>query len=109
MVRSRGLWVSPVEVENAIAGHPAVLEVAVAQGFTKEKLETIKAFVLLKDGDEPSLQPEADLRNFLRDMGLAGYKIPETFEFVDELPKTATGKIQRFILRQQERERMGVS
>jgi benzoate-CoA ligase len=107
MVRNRGLWVSPVEVENAIAEHPSTLEVAVVQGFTKKRLETIKAFVILKDGYTPSSELEADLTSFLRDKGLPGYKIPETFEFVDELPKTATGKVQRFVLRQLERERIG--
>jgi len=106
MMRNRGLWVSPVEVENAIAEYPATLEVAVAQGFTKKRLETIKAFVILKDGYKPSPQLEADLTSFLRDKGLPGYKIPEIFEFVDELPKTATGKVQRFALRQLERERI---
>ena len=108
MMRNRGLWVSPVEVENAIAEHPATLEVAVAQGFTKDRLETIKAFIILKDGYKPSPELEADLAGFLRDRGLAGYKIPEVFEFVDELPKTATGKVQRFALRHQERQRFEV-
>ena len=107
MMRNRGLWVSPVEVENTIADHPSTLEVAVVQGFTKKKLEIIKAFVILKDGYKTSPQLETDLRSFLREKGLAGYKIPEAFEFVDELPKTATGKVQRYKLRQMERERMG--
>ena len=106
MMRNRGLWVSPVEVENAIAEHPATLEAAVAQGFTKDRLETIRAFVILKDGYKPSPQLEAELKTFLRDKGLPGYKIPEMFEFVEELPKTATGKVQRFALRQLERDRM---
>jgi benzoate-CoA ligase len=105
MMRSRGLWVSPVEVENTVAGHPAVLEVAVVQGFTSEGIGAIKAFVVLKEGCKSALQLGEELRGFLRSNGLAGYKIPELFEFVDELPKTATGKIQRFKLREQERQR----
>ena len=106
MMRNRGLWVSPVEVENAVAAHPAVLEVAVAQGFTHDRLETIKAFVILKEGHEPSPQLEKELHSFLRSNRLSGYKIPDSFEFVDELPKTATGKVQRYVLRHLERERM---
>jgi len=106
MMRNRGLWVSPVEVENAVAAHPAVLEVAVAQGFTHDRLETIKAFVILKEGHEPSPQLEKELHSFLRGNRLSGYKIPDSFEFVDELPKTATGKVQRYVLRHLERERM---
>jgi len=106
MMRNRGLWVSPVEVENAVAAHPAVLEVAVAQGFTRDRLETIKAFVILKEGHEPSPQLEKELHSFLRSNRLSGYKIPDSFEFVDELPKTATGKVQRYVLRHLERERM---
>jgi len=109
MMRNRGLWVSPVEVENAVAAHPAVLEVAVAQGFTRDRLETIKAFVILRDGFKPSSQLEAELSGFLRGNGLSGYKIPSSFEFVDELPKTATGKVQRYMLRHLERERMEAS
>ncbi|MFC1972046.1 benzoate-CoA ligase family protein [Chloroflexota bacterium] len=106
MMRNRGLWVSPVEVENAVAAYPAVLEVAVAQGFTHDRLETIKAFVILKEGHEPSPQLEKELHSFLRSNRLSGYKIPDSFEFVDELPKTATGKVQRYVLRHLERERM---
>jgi len=106
MMRNRGLWVSPVEVENALAEHPSVLEVAVVQGFTSDRLETIKAFVVLKDGSKPSPELEAELKSFLRGKGLSGYKIPEAVEFVDELPKTATGKVQRFALRELERERI---
>ncbi len=109
MMRNRGLWVSPVEVENAVAAHPAVLEVAVAQGFTGDRLEIIKAFVILRDGHKPSSQLKAELSGFLRGNGLSGYKIPSSVEFVDELPKTATGKVQRYVLRQLERERMEAS
>lgn len=107
MMRNKGLWVSPVEVESAIAAHPAVFEVAAVQSFTKEGFETVKAFIMLKDGYKPSTHLEQEIKDFLKSNGLLGYKVPELIEFTDELPKTPTGKIQRYKLRQQERQRMG--
>lgn len=95
-----GIWVSPLEIENALLSHPAVGECAVvavrdAMGLTKPK-----AFVVLKTGhDEASDLTEA-LKNHVK-QHLAPYKYPRFIEFVADLPKTATGKIQRFKLRDQ--------
>ena len=98
MLKVSGIYVSPFEVESTLAQHSAVLEAAVigvpdAQGLTKTK-----AFVVLKSGQQAS---EAELQAFVKDR-LAPYKYPRSIEFVAELPKTATGKIQRFKLRERE-------
>ena len=98
MLKVSGIYVSPFEVEATLVQHPAVLEAAVigvpdAQGLTKTK-----AFVVLKSGAQAS---DAELKAFVKDK-LAPYKYPRSIEFVADLPKTATGKIQRFKLREQE-------
>ena len=79
--------------------HPAVLEAAVIGVPDAEGLTKTKAFVVLKPGQQTD---EAALKAFVKDH-LAPYKYPRQIEFVDDLPKTATGKIQRFKLREQER------
>ncbi|HET7875704.1 MAG TPA: benzoate-CoA ligase family protein [Methylomirabilota bacterium] len=99
MLKVGGIWVSPVEVESTLIGHPAVLEAAVVGHEDTDKLVKPKAFVVLKDGHTASPALEADLKNFVKDK-IAPYKYPRWIEFVSELPKTATGKIQRFKLRQ---------
>jgi benzoate-CoA ligase len=98
MLKVSGIYVSPFEVEATLVQHPAVLEAAViglpdAQGLTKTK-----AFVVLKAGEQVS---DEQLKAFVKDR-LAPYKYPRVIEFIDELPKTATGKIQRFKLRELE-------
>ena len=98
MLKVGGIWVSPVEVENTLVGHPAVLEAAVVGHEDEERLVKPKAFVVLKEGQSPSPALEADLKAFVKDK-IAPYKYPRWIEFVSELPKTATGKIQRFKLR----------
>ena len=96
MLRVSGQWVSPVEVENALVGHPGVLEATVVGCEDTDSLIKPKAYIVLSSGS--SGVSEESLRNFLRGK-LAGYKCPRWFEFVNELPKTPTGKIQRFKLR----------
>ncbi len=98
MLKVGGIWVSPVEVEATLIKHPAVLEAAVVGKEDPEGLVKPKAFVVLK---EPTPAGEAlveELKTFVRDK-IAPYKYPRWIEFVGELPKTATGKIQRFKLR----------
>ncbi len=99
MLKVSGIWVSPFEVEATLVQHPAVLEAAVIGVEDAEGLTKTKAFVVLKPGSEAS---EADLKAFVKER-LAPYKYPRQIAFVAELPKTATGKIQRFRLREQER------
>jgi benzoate-CoA ligase len=98
MLKVGGIWVSPVEVENTLVAHPAVLEAAVVGREDTDRLVKPRAFVVLKDGHAASPALEADLKAFVKDR-IAPYKYPRWIEFVADLPKTATGKIQRFKLR----------
>ena len=98
MLKVGGIWVSPFEVESTLIGHGAVLEAAVVGQEDTDKLVKPKAYVVLKAGHNPSPALEADLKAFVKDK-IAPYKYPRWIEFVPELPKTATGKIQRFKLR----------
>jgi benzoate-CoA ligase len=101
MLKVSGIYVSPFEVEATLVQHPAVLEAAVIGVPDTEGLTKTKAFVVLKDGAQAD---EAELKAFVKDR-LAPYKYPRVIEFVSELPKTATGKIQRFRLRERESTR----
>ena len=97
MLKVGGIWVSPVEVENTLIKHAAVLEAAVVGREDTDRLVKPQAFVVLKEGaGSPALADE--LKAFVKDK-IAPYKYPRWIEFVPELPKTATGKIQRFKLR----------
>ena len=98
MLKVGGQWVSPVEVENALIAHPAVLETAVVGEFDADELVKPKAYVVLREGQEPSEALAEELKAFVKQR-LAPFKYPRWIEFLPELPKTATGKIQRFILR----------
>lgn len=98
MLKVSGIYVSPFEVEATLVQHPAVLEAAVIGKVDEEGLTKTKAFVVLKAGQ---LTDEAQLKAFVKER-LAPYKYPRYIEFVTELPKTATGKIQRFRLRERE-------
>jgi benzoate-CoA ligase len=98
MLKVSGIYVSPVEVEAALITHDAVLEAAVVGKEDEEKLVKPKAYVVLKQGNSPSEALKAALQQHVKDK-LAPYKYPRWIEFMNELPKTATGKIQRFKLR----------
>ncbi|MEN9467923.1 MAG: hypothetical protein RL081_1924, partial [Pseudomonadota bacterium] len=95
MLKVSGIYVSPFEVEATLVQHPAVLEAAVIGVPDAEGLTKTKAFVVLKPGAHAT---DAELKAFVKDK-LAPYKYPRQIEFVTDLPKTATGKIQRFKLR----------
>lgn len=98
MLKVSGIWVSPFEVESALLAHPKVLEAAVVAHGDTDDLIKPKAYVVLQAdiaGDEALV---GELQLFVKDR-LAPYKYPRWIEFVAELPKTATGKIQRFKLR----------
>jgi benzoate-CoA ligase len=101
MLKVSGIYVSPFEVEATLVQHPAVLEAAVIGVPDADGLTKTKAFVVLKPGGAAT---EAELKAFVKDR-LAPYKYPRAIEFVAELPKTATGKIQRFKLRERELQR----
>ena len=101
MLKVGGVYVSPFEVEATLVQHPAVLEAAVIGVPDAEGLTKTKAFVVLRPGKRVD---DAELKAFVKDR-LAPYKYPRAIEFVADLPKTATGKIQRFKLREMERAR----
>ena len=98
MLKVGGIWVSPVEVEATLIKHAAVLEVAVVGAEDSDRLVKPKAFVVLKDPGGATAELADELKAFVRDK-IAPYKYPRWIEFTTELPKTATGKIQRFKLR----------
>jgi benzoate-CoA ligase len=98
MLKVSGIYVSPAEVEAALITHDAVLEAAVVGAADADKLIKPKAFVVLKPGQSSSDGLKAALQQHVKDK-LAPYKYPRWIEFLHELPKTATGKIQRFKLR----------
>jgi len=98
MLKVGGQWVSPIEVENALIAHPAVLEVAVVGDFDKDELVKPRAYIVLKEGYEPSQALVDELKLFVKER-LAPFKYPRRVDFIPQLPKTATGKIQRFVLR----------
>jgi benzoate-CoA ligase len=98
MLKVGGLWVSPLEVESALNRHAAVLEAAVIGYEDEQGLAKPKAFVVLKPGYEGSALLEEQLKHFAKSL-LAPYKYPRSIEFVSELPRTVTGKVQRYRLR----------
>ncbi|MBI3455693.1 MAG: benzoate-CoA ligase family protein [Candidatus Rokubacteria bacterium] len=98
MLKVGGIWVSPVEVEATLIKHRAVLEAAVVGQEDADRLVKPKAYVVLKEPAAASAALAEELKGFVKDK-IAPYKYPRWIEFVPELPKTATGKIQRFKLR----------
>jgi benzoate-CoA ligase family protein len=104
MMKVGGIWTSPVEIEARLIEHPAVLEAAVVGRADEHELVKPEAWIVLRDaaGGVDCARREALERELLAHVkaGLAPYKYPRWWRFVDELPKTATGKIQRFKLRQ---------
>lgn len=97
MLKAAGMWVSPLEIESVLMEHPAVFECAVVAKRDTDGLDKVRAVVVLKSGYDPSVREEvaAHLRQ-----KLPRYKTPQWIDIVEALPKTPTGKIQRFALRQ---------
>ncbi|HLZ70248.1 MAG TPA: benzoate-CoA ligase family protein [Dehalococcoidia bacterium] len=98
MLRVSGHWVSPAEVEAALIAHPAVVEAAVVGKADADELIKPQAFVILREGVAPSEALAEELKVHVK-ATIAPYNYPRWIEFVADLPKTATGKIQRFKLR----------
>ena len=92
-----GIWVSPLEVENCLSEHEAVLESAVVGQSDEKGLIKPKAYVVLRDGFNPSDDLGEELKKWVLGK-IAKYKYPRWIEFVQELPKSSTGKLQRFKL-----------
>jgi len=104
--KSSGQWVSPVEVEGVLLRHPGVTGVAVVEDFDADHLPCACAFVVKQDVESDAAELEKDLRASAA-AALPKFKQPRKYVFVDELPYTATGKIQRFKLRQGLRDTNG--
>jgi benzoate-CoA ligase family protein len=102
MLKVNGVWVSPIELENILNECPAVAECAVVGLRDEDELVQVKAFVVLQPGVERSTALIRELQKFVRLR--APQRYPRMFEFVESLPKTATGKIKRFQLREAETE-----
>lgn len=102
VITSSGYRIGPFDVESALIEHKAVVETAVVGKPDPERTEIVKAFVVLKPAYEPTAELAEELRRHVR-ARLSAHAYPREIEFVDELPKTPSGKLQRFILRNQEK------
>jgi len=102
MFRVSGQWVSPVEVESALAEHGAVLEAAVVAHEESVGIFTTKAFVVLKHGGAGTPELAQELQRFVK-ARISPYKYPRRVEFLEELPKSAAGKLLRYRLREMDR------
>ena len=99
MLKCSGVWVSPIEIEAVLIEHPAVQEAAVIGRKDEDELLKPAAYVLLKNGSTGTADLARELQEFVLSR-LPVFKRPRWVEFVDELPKTATGKLQRYKLRE---------
>ena len=100
MMKVKGMWVSPVEIESVLLEHPMVQEAAAIGNIDGNQLVKPAAYLVLKDSSNGTAKVIEEIRQHVLSR-LAAYKCPQTFSVVDELPKTATGKIQRYKLRDQ--------
>ncbi|HVN95961.1 MAG TPA: benzoate-CoA ligase family protein [Syntrophorhabdaceae bacterium] len=98
MLKVSGVWVSPVEVEDALLAHPAVLRAAVVPFRDKSDLVKPKAYIVPKPGYKPGEELAKDIQGFVKQT-VAPFKYPRKVEFIKEMPVTSTGKIQRYKLR----------
>jgi 2-aminobenzoate-CoA ligase len=105
MIISSGYNIAGPEVEEALLGHPDVLEAAVVGVTDADRGMIVEAFVVLREGAAPSAAMAAELQEFAK-QSIAPYKYPRVVEFVAELPKTTTGKTQRYRLRQMAEEKL---
>jgi len=103
VIISAGYRIGPFEVESALIEHPAVMESAVVAKSDPVRGEIVKAFVVLKPGYSKSEELVTDIQDFVKNL-TAPYKYPREIEFVDDLPKTVSGKIRRIELRQREKK-----
>ncbi len=104
MFKSAGYRIGPSEIENCLVKHPAVANAAVVPSPDAERGAVVKAFIVLTPGHAPSPVLEAELQQHVRGK-LAPYEYPKEIEFIDGLPMTTTGKVQRRLLRLREEER----
>ncbi len=101
VIISSGYRIGPFEVESALIEHPAVAESAVVSSPDDKRGEVVKAFIILTPGNEPGKEMEKAIQDHVKSV-TAPYKYPRKIEFVEELPKTISGKIRRIELREKE-------
>jgi acetyl-CoA synthetase len=101
MFKAAGYRIGPSEIENCLVRHPAVANAAVVPSPDEVRGNIVKAFIVLAPGHAPSQALEADLARHVREH-LAPYEYPKAIEFIDALPMTTTGKVQRKVLRERE-------
>ncbi len=106
VIKSSGYRIGPGEIENCLLGHPAVLECAVTGVPSHSRGLVVKATVVLAQGHEPTERLVAELMQYVKRQ-TAPYKVPRIVEFVRELPKTASGKIRREVIRQKDKGKYG--
>jgi len=99
MFKVSGQWISPIEIEATLIEHSSVLEAAVIAFEETSRLLTARAFVVLKDGCTASPELAKELREFVK-ARLTPYKCPRRIDFLPELPKSGTGKLLRYKLRE---------
>ena len=99
MLKVSGQYVSPFEIETALQSHPSILEVAVVGKFNKDNLMKPKAFIVLNTNYKENIKELEDILTKYVKRKLMPFKYPRWYEFVKALPKTTTGKIQRYKLR----------
>jgi acetyl-CoA synthetase len=104
MFKSAGYRIGPSEIENCLVKHPAVANAAVVPSPDAERGAVVKAFIVLTPGNTPCRELELELQDHVRGK-LAPYEYPREIEFIDALPMTTTGKVQRRILKLREQER----
>ena len=105
MFKSAGYRIGPSEIENCLVRHPAVANAAVVPSPDETRGYVVKAFIVLAQGYSPSPAIEQDLQRHVRQY-LAPYEYPREIEFIDALPMTTTGKVQRRVLREREAARV---
>ncbi len=105
MFKSAGYRIGPAEIENCLVKHPAVANAAVIGAPDETRGTIVKAFIVLQPGTPPSAALEAELQAHVRQY-LAPYEYPKAIAFIDALPMTTTGKVQRRVLRQREEEKL---
>ena len=101
MIKSSGYRIGPFEVESALLEHPAVFETAITAVPDEIRGQVVKATIKLTAGYQPSEELKKELQNHVK-QSTAPYKYPRIIEFVDELPKTISGKIRRVQIREED-------
>jgi acetyl-CoA synthetase len=104
MFKAAGYRIGPSEIENCLVKHPAIANAAVVPSPDETRGNVVKAFIVLAAGNAATPALEEEIQRHVR-AHLAPYEYPKEIEFIDALPMTTTGKVQRRLLRQRETER----